>query len=79
MNNTIEKDLKKTLNKAKKAFEKDELLSKYEEAAKKFDELVEKGIVKRRGNNLISITERHLYTSVFNSTKKGNPSISSNI
>ncbi|GIJ93726.1 MULTISPECIES: hypothetical protein [Capnocytophaga] len=51
--------------------EKDSKLKEYEETIKQFDELVKKGIAKKRENNLLSTVNIHTFSPVFiNSAKK---------
>ena len=42
----------------------------FEKANRKFKQLVEKGLVKKRGNNLLSTTEEHTKRQVWFRTQK---------
>lgn len=64
---SIEKEINSVIEASIKNFEGNELLVQYEDASKKFEDLVKKGLVKKRGYNLLSITESHLHRSRFNS------------
>ena len=66
---TIEEKLKKVLKKTESSINKKQL-KEFEEASKKFDELVKNGIITKRGNNQLSITDTHLYHEVFNGSLK---------
>lgn len=68
MDAQIEEVIIEVINESRKNFEGSELVLKYDEALKKFDDLVKKGLVKKRGNNLISISdEAYAKPPVFNS------------
>jgi hypothetical protein len=47
-------------------FENSESLSGFEKASSDFDDLVKKGIAKKRGNNLMSIEGKHLQSYSLN-------------
>lgn len=72
MESTIEKKVQEAVDISRTEFEGNSMLGKYEDALKKFKELVENGVIKRRGNNLISITDLHLHRSLFNSSENEN-------
>lgn len=57
--NLIKKDLHK--------HESDQEVKAFIEADRKFQEMVKKGLAKRRGNNLLSIEDGHLKRYTFNS------------
>ncbi|TVR77813.1 MAG: hypothetical protein EA412_10060 [Chitinophagaceae bacterium] len=68
MKTKIDKQVEAAIKKSEIKFKGSELIDKYEDALKKFEELVDKGVAKKRGNNLISITDLHLHKSLFNSS-----------
>lgn len=77
METSIEKKLKEALVSSTEKFKNSDMLNKFKEASNEFERLVELGIVKKRGNNLISITDTHLHKlnvnkseSIENSTNK---------
>lgn len=57
MTTNIEKRVKETLKKVSDEQGLDDKLSDYEKALKEFNELVEKGITKRRGYTLMTSSE----------------------
>lgn len=57
MATNIEKRVKETLKKVSGEQGRDDKLSEYEEALKEFNELVEKGITKKRGYTLMTSSE----------------------
>lgn len=68
---TIEEKLAKTLKDNEKFVDKKQI-KKFEEASKKFEELVNNGFITKRGNNLLSITDAHLHQETFNNSNKVN-------
>lgn len=62
---TIESELKKTLISYQEKFRNDNKILEFESMSKKFDELVEKGLVKKRGNNLLTTSELHIKNKLF--------------
>jgi ribosomal protein S20 len=63
----ITNDLKKIIEREERKFKNDDTMNSFKEASKEFDKLVEEGIVKRRGYNLITIEEKHLRQYSINS------------
>lgn len=56
----IVKSLENTLKKEGKRFENDKILLEFEQASIEFEKLVERGIAKKRGYNLMTIEGKHL-------------------
>ena len=68
MKNSIIQQLQNLPEPASSKFEKNETINRFEQASKKFEELVAKGLLKERGNNLLSIDKAHLINRIsFNS------------
>ena len=67
MKTKIINDLKETIEQEERRLKDDNILNSFKEASKEFDRLVEDGIVKRRGYNLITIEEKHLHRYSINS------------
>ena len=61
---TLEEKVLNELKNLDKKFSKDEFANEFEKSKKEFTELVEKGIIKRRGNNLLSPTDAHTISRV---------------
>lgn len=61
METTIEKKLNEVLVSSTEKFKNSDMLIKFKEASNEFERLVDLGIVTKRGNNLISITDTHLH------------------
>jgi hypothetical protein len=70
---TIEEKLTKALKDNEKFFDKKQI-KEFEEASKKFEELVNNGFITKRGNNLLSITDAYLHQETFNNSHKVNSS-----
>lgn len=51
---TIKKQIEESLSEIEKVFHGSQQIKKFENSIKDFDRLVEKGVVKRRGNHLLS-------------------------
>lgn len=71
METNLTKKLEKVLEKEKARLEKEETLEKFEKAAEEFEEMIKKGLVKRRGYNLMTIDNKHLNGCTFNSNLQG--------
>lgn len=56
----IVKSLENTLEKEGKRLQNDATLASFEQASVEFEKLVQSGIVKRRGYNLMTIDGKHL-------------------
>ena len=67
MENIVE-NLQQTIKKIEHSFENNSKLKEFEKASIQFEELVKKGLVQRRGYNLMSITDMHLHRLEFNIT-----------
>ena len=67
MKTKIINDLKQAIVQEERRLKDDNILNSFKEASKEFDRLVEDGIVKRRGYNLITIEEKHLHRYSINS------------
>lgn len=65
MEREIEKKLKLGLSKAEKAFKNDSIANEFEKSSKHFNSLVKKGIVKKRGNQLLSISDKNATQRIF--------------
>lgn len=61
--------LEKEITNISKKFEGDEKIKEYEKTLDSFKKLVQKGIVKERGNKLLSITEQTNKPVAFNVTQ----------
>lgn len=57
METQIETRLKKSLSLVEKKFKDDDIALQFEKSNKEFKELIIKGIVRERGNNLLSISD----------------------
>lgn len=66
MKNNPVKVLEKEISNISRKFENDEKIKEYEETLDSFKKLVKIGIVKERGNKLLSITEQTNKPVVFN-------------
>ena len=70
MESLILEQLKNAIEIASIKFGADKGLKDFEKASKEFDELIEKGIARKRGYNLLTITENHLHRINFNIQKE---------
>lgn len=59
-------ELQKALQIAEEKFEGDNTVKQFEKASKEFEKLVELGIAKKRGYNLMTIDKAHLQSVGFN-------------
>ncbi len=66
MKNELIKELEKTIKIVDNKFNKDQLLEKFENSASEFELLVKKGLIKKRGNNILSILDRNSTNITFN-------------
>jgi hypothetical protein len=62
---TLEKKIIEELKILSGEFRQDEFTKEFEKTKKEFDELVDKGFVKKRGNNLLSPTDAHIKSRVW--------------
>ncbi len=70
MKNIIENKLLEAINIGMTQFEGNSQIEAFEEASREFENLVKKGLVEKRGYNLMTITETHLHTTAFNVKEK---------
>lgn len=78
MNTTIEQELILVIENSNIKLKDEALLNQFEKASEEFEKLVSLGIAKRRGNNLISITDTHLHKSNLNKSELNDKFINSN-
>jgi len=78
MKTTIEQELTMAIENSSKKFKDEVLLNQFEKASEEFEKLVSLGIAKRRGNNLISITDTHLHKSNLNKSGLNDKCLSDN-
>lgn len=64
MSTLIEK-IEQSILKKEQTFEGSIQLKEFEESNQEFEELIEKGLIKKRGNNLLSSAEAHMVSKVF--------------
>ena len=64
---TIEQQVWDLVKKESQKRENDQKLRAFMEADRMFQDMVNKGLAKRRGNNLLSIEDAHLRRYAFNS------------
>lgn len=64
----IEELIIDSLKVADEKFKDDNSVKNFEQSQKEFKELVEKGVAKERGNNLLSASDAHIKTRVFYNT-----------
>lgn len=57
-------EVSEELRKLEEMFSEDNKAKTLEESLQKFNDLVEKGIIKRRGYNLLSISDAHMKRNV---------------
>jgi hypothetical protein len=62
---TLEKKVVEKLKSLKKQYQQDDQAIEFEKTNKKFDELVKKGYIKKRGNNLLSPADAHIKNRVW--------------
>lgn len=67
MEKKITESLEEILSKEAQKFIDDPIVKEYEKASKEFDALVDKGLAIKRGYNLLTIENTHLYRISFNS------------
>ncbi len=61
---SLEEKIKNSVIEYEKEFANSESLKIYTEISEKFEDLVEKGLAKKRGNNLLSVTDMHIMDRV---------------
>ena len=66
MEKELTKELKKTIDMLDEKFSKDKLVEKFEKSTTEFEILVEKGLIKKRGNNILSILDKKSTNISFN-------------
>lgn len=63
---TIEKNVISTVRTETEKFKNDSKIKEFEKASAEFKSLIEKGLVKERGYNLLSVENAHLKGANFN-------------
>jgi len=66
MEKELTKELTETINMLDEKFSKDKLAEKFEKSITEFEILVEKGLIKKRGNNILSILDKNSTNISFN-------------
>ena len=61
---SVENQFIEQVESLKKKFAKDDKVNEFEKASDRFDELVEKGVARKRGYNLLSPTDEHIKIKV---------------
>lgn len=56
---SIENQLISQVKSLKQMFAKDDKVNEFEQASNRFEELVERGVLKKRGHNLLSPADEH--------------------
>lgn len=66
---TLEAKMQESIKQFSEKFEECVKLKEFEKTSRQFNLLVEKGVVERRGNNLLSISDKNLNSQVLFNTK----------
>lgn len=66
---TLKEMLTLEIEKLKQEFSSDEKVVEFEKTSLEFEELVKAGIIKKRGNNLLSLSEAHVKGQVWFNAK----------
>jgi hypothetical protein len=66
---TLEAKMQESIKQFSEKFEECVKLKEFENTSRQFNLLVEKGVIERRGNNLLSISDENLESQVFLNTK----------
>lgn len=66
MEKQLTKELKKAIEILDEKFSKDKLFEKFEKSSAEFDLMVDKGLIKKRGNNSFSVLDTSSITVTFN-------------
>ncbi len=66
---SVEKQFIEQVEYLKQKFAKDDKVDEFEKFSDRFDEIVERGVAKRRGHNLLSPTDDHIKIKVRFNTK----------
>lgn len=66
---SIENKLLKQVLPLEKKWTNSEEVKKYQKISQEFDKLVEKGVVQKRGNHLLSATDAHVKSQVWFNAK----------
>lgn len=66
MEKQLTKELKKAIEILDEKFSKDKLFEKFEKSSAEFDLMVDKGLIKKRGNNSFSVLDTSSMTVTFN-------------
>lgn len=61
---TLEKNLMDCIKELDKKFENSDELKAFEKTNNEFEELVKQGLIKKRGNNILTTAESHLKPQV---------------
>lgn len=61
---TLERKIQESIKQVEEIFGESEKIAEFEKTSKEFEELVKKGIIVRRGNRLLSASDRHLRDQV---------------
>jgi hypothetical protein len=77
MDTNILTQLEESIEISSNLFKDDTILKEFELASIQFEELVKKGLVKKRGYSLVSITDIHLFNTYVN--YQINSSVNNNI
>lgn len=67
---SVEKQIESAVKQMNKKFESSSELKSFEKTNTEFNSWVQKGTVKRRGNQLLSASENHLKSQVWFNVKK---------
>jgi len=66
MEKQLTKELKKAIEILDEKFSKDKLFEKFEKSSAEFDLMVDKGLIKKRGNNSFSVLDSSSMKVTFN-------------
>ena len=66
MEKQLTKELKKAIEILDEKFSKDKSFEKFEKSSAEFDLMVDKGLIKKRGNNSFSVLDTSSMTVTFN-------------
>jgi hypothetical protein len=66
MEKQLTKELKKAIEILDEKFSKDKLFEKFEKSSAEFDLMVDKGLIKKRGNNSFSVLDTSSMKVTFN-------------
>ena len=66
---TLEAKMQESIKQFSEKFEECVKLEEFEETSRKFNLLVKKGVIEKRGNNLLSISDKNLKNQIVFNTK----------